>query len=349
MPRSLVFIWLGATALSDGAERGLEAWSRAHIVELEPARPGPGAPAEHLDELASRLEQWLTEARTALDALDDETAKRKLEQADRALERHPELPEAPWLRAEVLELRATRLERTTDPDSEAARNLATASELRAKARALAGPRADEYHPPSAAGAPAPRPPALPTTAVRIEGPRNGDEVYIDARPVDPHDTHTMAATLHHARVLRGSTLAWAGWVRVAADQHRLELPIPAPQPCTREDLQTATIVDGRVEVAEPIACPHWVAARPVESGVEVALCHFDRCDPLVKWNRSMGVTYEGPPQPERETRRWPAWLTWTLASVGGAATASLALWGAGVFDHPRPAPVVVRFTGPDAQ
>lgn len=330
MTPALVLIFVGGSA--DTHQADLDAWARARLVELRAPEPDSPAGLGYPSELAARIEELLESARLLSATLDDAGALQRLGRTERLLADHPELPQAPWLLAEVLDLRATIAERSGGSD---------AAELRRRAAALAGGRVGAYAPGAAAGDP-----SVPAPAAQraVSGLSSGDTLYWDAERSG--DKLSTPPGLHHARVLRRGRAVWAGWVEVSADQRAIALPVPAPAACSLDDVGATRIVAERVVPPRTARCARWAVARPGSAGgVEVATCRGAHCGPLLPWKQSFGAVYQGPPQPRAE-RGFPTWAAITLAGVGAAVVGGVVAWRAGAFDEPDGARTGWRFYGP---
>src|SRR5687767_11795154 len=103
MSRTLVLLWLGTSAAHREAEPDLDSWARARLVRLEDAAGELTAdPTAYSPVTVARIEDLLEEARVAADSLDEPSALDRLNEAERLLLAHPELPQAAWLLAEKL-------------------------------------------------------------------------------------------------------------------------------------------------------------------------------------------------------------------------------------------------------
>jgi hypothetical protein len=327
MTRALVLLFLGGSA--DAYAADLEAWARARLVEIRV--PEADQPRHHRPprELVDQIEDRLESARLLSAALDEPGARARLAEVEQLLRGHPELPQAPWLMAEQ-----RMLEAAIAPPERAA-------ELRRAAALLEGERAPTYAQPTT-------PEPLDTGAAAIErtvvGLEPRDQLAWNAR--DSGRKIAISAGEHHARVIRRGRTVWSGWVQVAPDARTIALPVPAPVACSLDDLGRARISGDRVTADPATRCERWAVAHPAPGGgIEVATCQRARCGPLLAWNRSHGVVYEGPPQP-RPAARFPTWATLTLAGAGAVAVAGIVAWRAGAFDDPPPAGTSFRFYAP---
>ena len=304
-----------AGSLAPQDHRALEEWGRARGVRL--LVPGTGTtPTLPVDlSIGDRVEDELETARDAVSGLDADLAERYLARAEALLRAHPELPEGAWLMAEVEREWSIRWTRVPPRDLERA-----ASAWR-RARALDGGRQAGLGE-EATATTAPEIPFVLTL--------NGSgEARIDGQEVAPGPLRALAGE-HQLTVAREKHLVWAGWVGVT-DGATLRVALPAPSPCSTEDLSRVR-VDARGVQADGVRCERWIVAQPgMRDGVVyVATCRVDRCGTLLEW--SVG---------EREPRvadarpypgfHWPKWATCTLVGVGAAAIAGTTLALTGVF------------------
>ena len=314
---ALVLLWLGTSSSYLYLQSDLDAWSRSRQVTIVPPKSSRLAPLGYDASLVETVEQRLEQARILAASGDEAVALNALGEVDAVLGQHAELPQAAWLMAERLRLEAQI--QTAYPD-----RITSARELSRAASALE--RAPE---------------GTPRLPIRGLGPH--DELYVDGRP-EVGDV-ALAPGKHHVRVVRGGVPVWASWLTLPETITVIDLPVPRPDPCTREDLAGARVVDGRVVVTPPVACPSWAVARPrAGGGVEVASCRHASCGALLPWHRPLGELYVGPPQTVVvERQRWPLFV---LAGAGVAALTSIVLWQAGVFDREGEPRYVVRASGP---
>lgn len=327
MSGAVVLFWLGTSAAQASFEPELDSWARARWVKLaEPAEDAPAGLA-YDERLVAKLEELVDQARLAASSLDDATAKERLAEIQRALKKHPELPQAAWLLAEALQVEAGIALRTAPEER---------TRLIARAAALEGRRAPAFGETGEAT-------AEPTVTVSLSAERPGDRIFFDGERVGPK--HEAVPGEHHVRVVRRERVIWAGWVDVSA-AGALRLPLPRPVPCSPDDLEGVTIRGERVRAPRGVACGRWALARPAAGGgIEIASCSGSSCGPLVVWKRHYGAVYEGPPQPAPEPG-FPAWASWALAGAGVAALGAGVLWQAGAFDDPAPGKTRFEFYGP---
>ena len=269
MPYTVVFLWISA-GLSQAPPPPPEQRSRALPAELGQLRDYGAARGLTFEPLASgattsaglvaydaarvdRLEAELEQARTSLSALEEEAAGQRLSRVEAELLAHPHLPQAAFLMAECLALRA-QVARQHDP--------ALADELERSRAALEGPRAAAF-----GDAPASATTASPTIALRVAGLAALDELELDgassARDV------TLAPGLHHLRVWRAGRPIFATFSRVNVAQKQLSLPVPSLRQCGADDLG---FVDARAmargAAAPPgIECERWALARAEGTGI----------------------------------------------------------------------------------
>ena len=329
---TLVLLWLAPAAARAALQPDLDAWAFARMARLVPPPAGTAPGSGHGDAGAADIERLLEEARTASGSLDAVTAEARLDEAERLVHGHADLPQAAWLMAEVLSARAVLAERQPD-GAERARA------WRQRAAALEGAREPEF----GSEATAVEPP--PTAPLAIAGTLPDDQLVWDGVPA--HAPIPASASEHHLRVLRDGRQAWSGWVDVHEGQATLRVDIPV-QPCSSGDLGTPRVSEGRVVADAGVACSAWAVARPAEGGgIDIATCHGSRCGSLLRWRRGYGETYRGPAQPPRRTEP-PAAVTWVLLGLGVAATTALVLVESGAFDDPAPGRVTRRYYGPSS-
>ena len=302
------------------------------MVALEDPAPDPTLTrADHEEELSSRVESLLSEARTAGYAADSSTAEAALESAELLLRGHPALPEAPWLMAETCHDHAL-LVRAQDPT--------LASILEYRATVLVGKRARAFAESESAASP---PPDIETgsAAAVLQGPLPSDEVDIDG--VVTPSPRSIPGGEHHVRVLRRGRLAWAGWV--TPDATEVRIPMPGVVPCSESDFADVRLYGGHIQTGGAVLCPRWAAAREVTSTrIEVATCERDACSTFLPWSRGWGADLEGPMQPPWPKRPSKTWIGWTAASVTALAVGAIVLWREGVFDRDGPPREHLAFT-----
>lgn len=331
MTRAIVLIFLGQSP--EAVEADLESWARARLVELRPPEAGEARELGYDADAAAAIEGELEAARLLFATLDDGTAHERLAQAERLLREHPELPQAPWLLAEKLDLQASAAER--------AGNAAEAERLRQRAALLEGKRSAPYAP----GAPAEGRAEAPAGSLRqIDGLGPADTLYWNAKASRP--PLRIAAGEHHARVVRGGRVVWAGFLNVAGDAKRIVLPVPSAPPCSTDDIGGARIARGKVIPPKGALCPAWAVATPAASGgVLVATCRGGNCGALLPWKASHGAVYQGPPQPAAE-RGLPGWATAAIVGATAVVVGGVIAWRAGVFDEEDGGRPTWRFYGP---
>lgn len=328
MSAAWVLLWLGSSASEASHQPELDSWATARWVELAPPAPDSPAGLAYDDALAAKLEDLLDQARLAASSLDDATARERLAEIDRTLRVHPALPQAAWLMAEALQLGAGVAARTAPGERDA---------LLARARALEGPRA-----PAFGEAPEAKTEATPLW-FSVGAARSSDALYVDGARVGRRFEALPGE--HHVRVVRRERVVWAAWVPMTK-AGELGLALPAPIPCSRDDLDGVALRGEKVAVPGRVGCARWAVARPSpRGGIEIASCRGSQCGPLLVWKRHYGAIYSGPPQPEPEPG-FPAWATWTLIGAGAAALTAGVLWQAGAFDEPAPGGTRFELYGP---
>jgi hypothetical protein len=284
-------------------------------------------------DVAQRIEASLDEAQTLAASLDEDRALVLLAEIEKELYAHPELPQAAWLMAERHQLAAT-IRRKQPGGAEDAERLV------ARAEALEGARAAPFGESSDAG----------TETLRVDAPP-GVRVLLSVRDLDAHDVLVvdgLSATRswsvlpgrHHASVLRGSRVVWAGWFDVPPEARvdRL-LGIPERVACSSEDFGD-TALGGRAPIVPAdVQCGRWIALRRGATGLEVAWCEGPRCT-------AYGPLLDEQVAPKPAAARIPPWLAATIVGATAVGAASL-LIATGTFERERPAPVVVPvYRGP---
>lgn len=283
-------------------------------------------------DVAQAIEASLDEAQTLAASLDEERALVLLADVEKELLAHPELPQAAWLMAERHQLAAAIRRKQPGGDEDAARLLASAE-------ALEGSRA----------APFGETDTVPENPGVAAPPRM--RALLSVRDLDVHDTllvDGLSATnpwpllpgRHHAEVLRGARVVWAGWFEVpaAARVDRL-LGVPERVACSGEDFGETAIGGRAPDVPAGVRCERWIAVRRGATGLEVAWCEGPRCT-------AYGPLLDEQLAPTSAPSRIPPWLAATLvgATAVGAATLLIAT---GTFERERPDPVVVPvYRGP---
>lgn len=333
-------VWLAPGPPHADAARALSEWGRARGVRLTPAGVERSVPttSSAIDlSVSDRVDKELARAREAIAALDADTAERSLARADALLREHPELPQAPWLRAEVQRAWASRWLRI-DPKDPARAQVASQ-----EADALDGGRVAGIGEMVA-------PKLAPTRVVlRVTGAAAGAIVRVDGTEVPPSANLSLSPGEHQVVVSHGNAPIFASWVSVPTVS---EAPGAPPTPidvrlgddrgCGVEAFARARLDHESVH-APGVRCEHWIAAAPGPrpDTIYVARCEQETCGPLLEWRVESSA--RGPESQvtssssgtNAATKTWPAWATWTLVGVGAAAAATLTLVAAGAFEsHP---------------
>lgn len=332
MSQGWVLLWLAAAPATGAQQEHLQKWAaRNDIVLSVPAADAGSRPTTYQGETVAHIETLLERARLAVDGLDAALALELIEQVRRALRTHPELPQASWLLAETFHIEADL--------ARAAGDVQRAEALELEASRLEGPRSRAAFAPHASSET-----DLDTTATAprarqwmVSGPRPDDRLVWNGAQVEPPSRESAwhvetIAGLQHVRVLRGGALLWAGWIEVSDESATIELPVPAPAPCSAEDLAPMH-VPGLTGV--PVSCDRWIAARPVLSGpstapdaIEIARCHRDQCGAFERWPPPRPLPAV-PVAPERDSNLLTSAPWWTYAAIGTvvATTATILLLG----------------------
>jgi hypothetical protein len=238
--------------------------------------------------------------------------------------------------AEVLQLSA-------DVENTAPEGADAATLLRQRAAALEGPRAARFspvgdHEARQDRAPSSEPAQVAARPLTINGLEPGDTLQWDG--LDAHSPIMSAPGEHHARVLRGGRLLWAGWAQLGNAQAELELPIPKTVACSSDDIGQGHFSGGRAVPAPHARCESYVLARARSGGgIEAALCERESCGQVVIWERASARDTAHP----AAKRVWPYALA---LSAGALAVTGLVLWRAGVFDRPEAATTSVWVANP---
>jgi hypothetical protein len=348
---TVVFLWISATAAQEpapppvpppsayidvlrdfGAARGLT------FVGVAAGRKGTPAPlaraAGNDDALGDRIESELEQARTSLSALEEGAALERLGRVEAELLAHPYLPQASFLMAECLALRA-QAARSSDP--------ALARQLEARRAAIEGPRALAFgesalsgaSPPPGSTEPVPRTEAEPALAIR--GLATGDLVEMDGRAALPAQALRAAPGLHHFRIWRAGAPVFATFAEVEVGKPALALKPPPLLACDDADLFAARGGD----VPPGISCPSWARVRVEGTGIGVSLCQRSSCGAFVHWQRREPESFT----PLDVERGLPAWAGFTIAGATAALVTGLVLWQSGALDRGERAATTLEYTG----
>jgi hypothetical protein len=320
MSQTAVLVWLSASSLLPTFRADLDGFAHSRLLRFEAPRQNaaPFRSSAYAPDAVAQVESSLEEAHHATAALEPSRALAALEQADRLVREHPELPQSAWLMAEILESSAD-LESTTEGGTEAEQA------LRKRALILEGRRAAPF---SDRTTPLDTEPEA-TRPVSVDGLEPDDSLEWDGLQSGALLTTTSGE--HHARVTRNGRLLWAGWAELTASESQLRLPVPETVACSPDDIGQGALVDGRALPARHARCDSYVLARARASGgIEAALCERTSCGKVLIWDRS-GV------QPATtgagKKRVWPYAVA---ASAGALAVAGVVLWRMGVFDRSGP-------------
>jgi len=319
MSQTAVLVWLSATTALPTFRADLDAFAHSRLLRLEAPRENaaPFRASAYAPDAVAQIESSLEEARNAAAALEQSQALGALERAERVLREHPELPQSAWLMAEILQ-QSAELENTAPDGADAA------ATLRKRAAALEGPRAAPF----SDRAPERETEVAAAQSVSVEGLEPDDALSWDG--VQTRATVTTTAGEHHARVARGGRLLWAGWLHVSTAQASVRLPVPETVACSLDDIGRSHFAAGRAVPAPNARCESYVLARARANGIEASLCERERCGNVVIWQHPQESA-----APAASTKKtfWPYAIA---ASAGALAITGIALWRAGVFDHPEP-------------
>ncbi len=335
MDTAATLVWIAPAPPDDTQARSIASWAQAHSRSLSAPRE-ESPPALRVDpSVADDVERWLDRARDALAAQEGDTVDASLGAAEKALRAHPELPQAPWLLAEVERTRSTRWRRVPPVDPEAAEHAWM------RADALDGGRV-----PGIGEQPAGRQPEA--ASVRLELSPEGAEAALDGEAIGPAQRQgpgdaSATATLstragpHVLVVSWHGVPIWAGWLETPAGTSSVRVTAPSPPPCSAGDLARVRIDPSSGAIAAADArCGQWTAALPGSTPAEirVAACEANRCGPLLSWRAAVEIPWS--PPPERAAASWPAWATWGLVGAGAAIAAGVVIVASGALQSPAP-------------
>ena len=319
MSQTAVLVWLSAASALPTFHADLNAFAQSRLLRFEAPRENAAAfrASAYAPDVVAQLESSLEEARNATASLEQSQALAALERADHLLRDHAELPQSAWLLAEIFELSAD-VENTAPDGADAA------TALRQRAAALEGPRAVPF----SDREPGSEPRSAPRQLVAINGLEPDDALEWDG--IEAASPVTTAPGEHHARVLRGGRLLWAGWTKVGDADTQLRLPVPETVACSPDDIGRGRIAGGRALAAPHARCDSYVLSRARSGGgIEAALCERESCGKLVIWEHpsvaSAGAVHD------TTKKVWPYAVA---LSAGALAITGLVLWRAGVFDRP---------------
>lgn len=337
-----VLIWVGATSPTASEQRALQDYAETRMIRLvEPAKPQP--PPAPSEQAVERVERALSEARVLSSSLEHAAAQEELTRAKELLLETPGLPQAPWLMAECLRLKALIHARSAD-SAGTARALWREAALLDGGRSLAVGEVIEDASDDLAA------PERPTRRVTLDydGP---DQVFVNGRLARrPYRVEAGDGPVH-VRIASGGQERWASWLTVPQGVKRLALPNPH-SPCEEGVFDSARKHPDRRGVAAGVGCPRWVLARSApgpavspqagakagaepSSSVQLRSCEGSWCGGWVRWRASSRRLFVPSAEP-LVAQEWPTWATYVLIGVGIVATTSFTLWQAGAFDAPAP-------------
>ena len=324
-----LLLLLEGGSLTPAERRSLAIFQTRERVVLSVPVAGLPTRSHDSDEVAARIESALEEAQTLAASLDEERALVVLAGVERDLLLHPSLPQAAWLMAERHQLAAAIRRRQPNGAAEA-------EALVASARALEGPRAALF----GGGEPAPVEPATPAAPARLDvlDLDRSDRLVLDGRLATRSES--VLPGRHHARVLRDSSVAWAGWFEVPAEvRYGKLLGVPPRVACSEDDLRDVGQGKRTPIVPAGVRCGRWIGVRRGKNRLEVSWCEGARCT-------AYGPLLEEPRAPEQQSSLPP----WAAATIVGAATlgAGSILIFTGAFERERPPPVKrIVYQGPN--
>lgn len=324
-PDDVTVVWLGVSSPAEDARHALEGWARARGLVLATSDASGAEMAVDLG-VADRVEREIDAAREAISGLDADAAERALARADGELRAHPELPQAAWLRAEVMRTWSARWLRVEPRDEARARSAWQ------DADALDGGRA------AGVGETAFPPRRARKVTFAVRGARGENVVLrVDGRVASPAEGAAIdvAPGEHQVTVQIDDATVLATWASVGdAGDAPIALAVPPSAACTPAAM-ASVVRDGDRVRAPGVACASWVAAVPLgpPGRILVARCEHDACGPLLEWR-----TERLPAAPSAPVARapWPSWATWVIVGVGAAAAGTVGLVASGVLES-RPA------------
>jgi hypothetical protein len=203
-----------------------------------------------------------------------------------------------------------------------------ARKLVESARALEGPRAEAFGEHADGSTPSEPPAPSTTTLLAVRDLDRSDALFLDGRLAGAAEN--VLPGWHHARVVRGARLAWAGWFEVpAVPRVDKRLGLPERVACSADDLADVTLGGRAPNVFPGVRCARWVAVRRGATGLEVAWCEGERCTAYGPLLREQTET--------KQTAAMPPWLAATIVGVATAGAASV-LIATGTFERERPPP-----------
>jgi hypothetical protein len=312
----------------------MEARFSARFVPVPKGAPPTTFP-DYSSGLVAEAERLLEQARTEASALNEQQAALALNEAERLLHAHPELPQAAWLMAERHQIAALLADTTRDPAAHA---------LRARAQALEPERAAAFG-----------------QDARVDPLDGHERVLVEIRGVSARDRlewdgvervfPVQARSGEHLlRVLRDGDLAWAGWVAVSPTKPAVDIDIPRAETCSQAELGGTTNGPERPLPPRDVSCPAWAVLRIERGRAEIALCRQSTCG-VFRADTPPPVLPHPAARPRNEPG-FPRWATIAIASAGAALFTGVTLWQTGVFDREergRPRWVYEGFAPPEEQ
>ncbi len=322
--RDIPVLWLSLEPSGSAARASLEGWARARGLRLVLPGDDPSPTLAYPADVVATIEQELIQAREAVTAQDTAAAERALAHAEGELARHPELPQASWLLAEVDRALAARFTRLAPRDPERA-----AAAFR-EARGLDGGRSPGLGEDDLGASP------VVEVDVVWEDPSRAAELLVDGVATRPGKLR-VAEGRHHLLLLVSGRPVWAGW-HALGEGTRLVVPYRRA-PCSQQDFELVVAVDRELRAGK-VMCGDWVAARADGRGaLSVARCQGERCAPLVEW-RTSPTSWPAPPGAV-DRSRWPAWAPWTLVGAALVTAVATGLVASGALET---APTSTRFS-----
>ena len=237
----LPVVWVGTEAHSEEAARALAEWARARGVVLQEPTPARAVVAVDAS-LPDAIEKELARAYEALGADDADAAGRAIGRVDAMSREHPEIPAAPFLRAEMLRAWSRLRLRLGDE--------AGAAAAWQDAEALDGGRVagiGEKHVP---------PPAKVPLTIHANA-----DVTVDGRAPAPEvlpGEHVIVAK-------RDGAIVHVSWLAVRG-------PLEVTLPLDGDACRLPAFAHVTRASAAGVTCGAWLMAEPSEHGVMLARC-----------------------------------------------------------------------------
>ena len=319
MSKTVVLLWLASGGARAGAQASLDEWAQTRWLSVvEPATSENHAPTYNAA-LVRRLEKQLDDARLQVATLEQAKARALLTEVERALLKHPELPQAAWLMAEQHRILAELEAKEGNSD--------LAIYHHNRANALEGPRATSMN---QTGSPSRSTASHPVRLLGIDAKSrvfiNGVERSRDQLQLQPGRHHLQIRGVQHD----------SRWVEVTGNTSTIRLKVSSAPACSRKDFEGFRHTSKRLVPARTTRCPHWIGAKPTrKDGVWIAECRRHRCGPFVRFSAKTSRTlFQGPPQPSQQAQPFPLWPVVGTA-LAAAMLTTVIVWRSGAFDGPE--------------